>query len=182
VHINSNNDFVLASGYSNDVRIYDIETGAVLQEYKDAHSNHINISRFANLSPFIFTTSSFDRKAKTWDMRMRMREPIYFMECSSGIVMISYSPDDTFILASALDNEISQFLTVDGRRHTTFQVPRTGLEGNFTRAYYSSSGAYVATGACEESSISLLCASTGQLLARQEMYPGRKHSSLYVQV
>jgi hypothetical protein len=86
--------------------------------------------------------------------------------------MISYSPDDTFLLASALDNEITQFLALDGRRHSTFevlplclcllspaspllltpilalflQVPRTGLVSNFTRAYYSQSGAYVYTG------------------------------------
>jgi len=36
--------------------------------------------------------------------------------------MISYSPDDTFLLASALDNEITQFLALDGRRHSTFEV------------------------------------------------------------
>jgi WD40 repeat protein len=182
VHINSGNDFILTSGYSYDARVYDLETGTVLVEYKNAHNNHINISRFANHSPFLFTTSSFDGTAKSFDLRMRQQDPLFSMKCASGIVMISYSPDDTFILASALDNEISQFLTVDGRKHATFDVPRTGLDSNFTRAYYSSTGAYVVTGACEESHVSVLCASTGRLLARQDMYPNRRHSSLYVQV
>jgi WD40 repeat protein len=182
VHINSRNEYLLASGYSCDAKIYDLETGRVLQHYQGIHSNHINISRFANQSPYLFTTSSFDGSAKSWDLRMKLREPIFKMDCRSGIVMICYSPDDTFILASALDNEITQFLAVDGRRHTSFQLPPSGYEGNFTRAYYSASGAYVVTGACEESQVSVLCASTGRLLAREEMYPNRKHSSLYVQV
>jgi WD40 repeat protein len=131
--VNSTNDYILASGYSCDARIYDLETGLVQQEYKDAHMSHINISRFANHSPKLFTTSSFDGSAKSWDLRMNTDQPIYTMNCQSSIVMISYSPDDTFILSSALDNEISQFLTVDGRKHTSFQVPKTGLESNFTR-------------------------------------------------
>ncbi len=83
-------------------------------------------------------------------------------------------------IASALDNEITQFLAVDGRKHTTLQVPKTGLESNFTRAYYSASGSYVMTGACEESNVSVLCASTGRLLNRVDM-ADRQNSSLYIQ-
>ena len=182
VHLNSQNDFMVASGYTTTVRIYDLETAKVIQDHVGIHSNHINISRFANHSPYLFSTSSFDGSAKTFDLRIQPQQPIYTMKCNSGVVMISYSPDDTYILASALDNEISQFLSVDGRKHTTFEVPRTGLDSNFTRAYYSSSGAYVYTGACEESFVSVVCASTGRLLARADCYPEeRKHASLYVQ-
>ena len=147
VHINSQNNFLVASGYTTSVRIYDLETAAVLHDYDGIHTNHINISRFANHAPFVFSTSSFDGTCKTFDLRMKPSEGgIYTCKCGSGVVMISYSPDDTFLLASALDNEITQFLALDGRRHSTLEVPRTGLVSNFTRAYYSQSGAYVYTG------------------------------------
>ena len=92
-----------------------------------------------------------------------------------------FSPDDPLLL----DNEVSQFLTVDGRKHTTFDVPKTGvslylnlttrwinieenvfysvvfpimsvgLAGNCTRASYTSSGAYIVIGACEDSKVSI---------------------------
>lgn len=126
VHVNSTNQWLLTSGYSNHARIYDVETKAIVAELMNAHSNHINISRFSNLSPHLFATSSFDKTAKTWDIRMSTTVPIYELKCNSGIVMINFSPDDTFLLSSALDNEITQFLTVDGRRHSSFDVPKTG--------------------------------------------------------
>jgi WD40 repeat protein len=146
VHLNSENDSLLVSGYVNDVKIYDVESGVIKSTLSAAHSDHINISRFSNMSPHIFATSSFDKKAKTWDTRMPLREPIYTLQCNSGIVMINFSPDDKYLLTSALDNEITQFFAVDGARHSSFQIPKTGLQGNYTRAYYSSTGAYIVTG------------------------------------
>lgn len=50
-----------------------------------------------------------------------------------------------FLLTSAVDNEIKQYLAVDGRLHMDLDVPKTGLEENFTRSYYTSSGRYVWT-------------------------------------
>ena len=149
VHVNSQNNFLVASGYTTSVRVYDLETATVLHDYDGIHTNHINISRFANHAPFVFSTSSFDGTCKTFDLRMKPTEGgIYTCKCGSGVVrlslpvplyvfpsvvdnarcccrtqvMISYSPDDTFLLASALDNEITQFLALDGRRHSTFEV------------------------------------------------------------
>jgi len=96
--------------------------------------------------------------------------------------MINFSKDDNFILASALDNEINQYFFLDGRKHLTYNLPRTGLKGNFTRAYYSASGRHTLTGACEESSVKVMCAYTGETLSQIELYPGKKDKSLYIQV
>jgi hypothetical protein len=183
VHSNCSNEWLLVSGYEKKARIYDVETGTIFMEYEDIHTKAINISRFMNHSPFLLATSSFDGVVKSWDMRMRRRSPIYEIVTDSGyVVMINFSPDDNFMLISGQDNDISQHLTLDGRKHTSFDVPCTGLqEHNYTRAYYSSTGAYIVTGACEDSAVSMLCTSTGRLLNRFEVYPNRKHSSLYVQ-
>jgi hypothetical protein len=181
VHLNCHDQYCLVSGYTKCARIYDVESAKILLNYENIHDYHINISRFSNLTPTLFCTSSFDQKVKAWDIRMKPYNPIYTLKCNSGIVMICFSHDDAFILASASDNEINQYLTVDGTTHTKFQVPKTGLDGNFTRAYYSSSCAYIFTGACEEPNISVLCATTGNLINRIECYPERKHEALYVQ-
>jgi len=181
VHLNSQDEYILVSGYSKNAMIYDLQSGKIVQEYNDIHTNHINISRFSNRSPNVFATSSFDKCIKLWDLRMKTNTPIYTRECNNAIVMISFSPDDSFLLASGLDNEIQQFRTIDGRSHTTFAIPKTGLEGNFTRAYYSSSGEYIVTGACEESNVSILSSITGEMVGRDQVYPNRKHHSLYIQ-
>lgn len=150
VHVNNNNTSLLVSGYSTDINIYDIETGSISHQYKNIHNNHINISRFCNLSPYIFATSSFDKTIKTWDLRQsnlhNNNNSIYTLYCNHGIVMINFSYHDTFLLASALDNEINQYVFMTGTKHLTYDLPKTGLLGNFTRSYYSASGRYVITG------------------------------------
>lgn len=194
VHVNSTNRLLLLSGYSNGVNLVDLETGQETRKFRDIHTDHINIARFSYMSPHLFATSSFDRTIKTWDLRQSngmetvdpnvhtSKGPIYTVKCNSGVVMINFSNDDTFILASALDNEINQYMFLDGRKHLTYNLPKTGLRGNFTRAYYSSSGRYTVTGACEESTVKILCTYTGEPLANIDLYPERKDKSLYIQV
>lgn len=41
-----------------------------------------------------------------------------------------------------------QYLAVDGRRVLALDIPKTGLEDNFTRAYYTCSGRVILSGAC----------------------------------
>jgi len=87
VHVNSQNNFLVASGYTTSVRVYDLETATVLHDYDGIHTNHINISRFANHAPFVFSTSSFDGTCKTFDLRMKPTEGgIYTCKCGSGVV------------------------------------------------------------------------------------------------
>ena len=77
VHVNGDDSRVLASGYSKDVRVYDMATASLVRTFADIHSEHINISRFTHHSPTIFATSSFDKTVKVWDTRLPGRRPIY---------------------------------------------------------------------------------------------------------
>jgi hypothetical protein len=70
---------------------------------------------------------------------------------------------------------------MNGQKNLSFEVPKTGLQGNFTRAYYSASGRHVITGACEESTVKLMCTYTGETLASVDLYPGKRDPSLYIQ-
>ncbi|CAM9761535.1 unnamed protein product, partial [Choristocarpus tenellus] len=192
VHINSTDRFMMASGYSNNVRLFDLETSKVVREFHEVHTDHINISRFANHSPFMFATSSFDCTVKAWDAR-RGRSPIYSCKSDNGHVMLCFRqdhkivegggmhPDDVFLLTSAIDNEVKQYLALDGRLHMKLDIPKRQHHDNFTRSYYTSSGRLILSGSSEEQTVRLHCAQTGNLIHSAEMYPGRKHSSLYVQ-
>jgi WD40 repeat protein len=95
--------------------------------------------------------------------------------------MLTFSPDDSFLLLSAQDNEIQQILTATGKTHTSFSMKKTGLESNYTRSYYSSTGSLIFTGSCEQSTLSLLCAATGDVISNIDLYSGRKNNSLYIQ-
>eukprot|EP00597_Dinobryon_sp_UTEXLB2267_P016330 CAMPEP_0201092996 /NCGR_PEP_ID=MMETSP0812-20130820/1540_1 /ASSEMBLY_ACC=CAM_ASM_000668 /TAXON_ID=98059 /ORGANISM="Dinobryon sp., Strain UTEXLB2267" /LENGTH=1332 /DNA_ID=CAMNT_0047344899 /DNA_START=624 /DNA_END=4622 /DNA_ORIENTATION=+ len=95
--------------------------------------------------------------------------------------MINFSHDDQFLLAASVDNEINQFMFLDGRKHLTYRIPKTGSKNNFTRAYYSMSGKYVMTGSCEEKTVRLLSVHSGEVLAAAEIFDGRRDDSIYVQ-
>lgn len=184
VHLNNGNESLLVSGYAVNARIYDIQTGVITHEYKNIHSDNINISRFCNLTPHIFATSSFDKTIKTWDTRISCHnpQPIYTITCNTGLVMINFTNDDLFILASGLDNEIGQYYFIDGKKHLSLNIPKTGLSGNFSRSYYSKSSKYVLTGSCEEDSFKILSTYSGEVISTVDMYPGKKDDSIYIQV
>jgi WD40 repeat protein len=71
LHINSEDDYMLISGSTNNIRINDLETGAIVRQYDNIHDDCINLCRFSNNSPNLFATSSFDKSAKLWDMRIK---------------------------------------------------------------------------------------------------------------
>lgn len=109
VHVNSMDEFFLASGYSKHVALYDINTGKRLQVFTDMHQEHINVVKFANHSPSIFATSSFDHDVKMWDLRQKPVHPCYTASSGRGNVMVCFSPDDHYLLTSAVDNEVNLF-------------------------------------------------------------------------
>lgn len=106
VHVNCTDELFLASGYSRNVALYDISTGRRLQMFTDMHREHINVVKFANYSPSVFATSSFDQDVKMWDLRQKPLQSCYTASSSRGNVMVCFSPDDQYLLVSAVDNEV----------------------------------------------------------------------------
>lgn len=104
--INSTDEYFIASGFSKHVALYNIGSGKRVQIFKDLHQEHINVVRFANHSPTVFSTVSFDRKIKMWDLRQGTSQPCYTASSTRGNVMVCFSPDDHYLLSSAVDNEV----------------------------------------------------------------------------
>lgn len=108
-------------------------------QFKAAHSAHINIARFAHDSPHMLATSSFDKTIKLWDLRVKDK-PNYTITSKQGFVMITFSPDDLSILASAVDNDVSVFSALNGRTMFKLDAVPLGSKENYTRSYFVSEG------------------------------------------
>ncbi|XP_031128859.1 uncharacterized protein LOC116030684 [Ipomoea triloba] len=181
VHANSTDELFLASGYSKHVALYDISSGRRLQVFDDMHQEHINVVKFSNHSPSIFATSSFDQDVKLWDLRQKPIHPCYTASSSRGNVMVCFSPDDHYLLVSAVDNEVKQLLAVDGRLHLDFGIASTGSSQNYTRSYYMNGRDYVISGSCDEHVIRICCAQTGRRLRDVSLEGKGSGASMFVQ-
>ncbi|KAL8209246.1 hypothetical protein R6Q57_008658 [Mikania cordata] len=181
VHVNSLDELFLASGYSEHVALYDINTGKRLQVFTNMHEEHINVVKFANHSPSIFATSSFDHDVKMWDLRQKPIHPCYTVSSGRGNVMVCFSPDDHYLLASAVDNEVKQLLAVDGRLHLDFGIPPTGSSQNYTRSYYMNGRDYILSGSCDEHVVRICSAQTGRRLRDISLEGKSSGSSMFVQ-
>lgn len=181
VHINSTDELFLASGYSKNVALYDINYGRRIQVFTDMHREHINVVKFSNHSPSIFATSSFDQDVKLWDLRLKPIRPCYTTSSSRGNVMVCFSPDDHYLLASAVDNEVRQLLAVDGRLHLSFDIKPTGSDQNYTRSYYMNGRDYIISGSCDEHVVRVCCAQTGRRLRDISLEGKGSGTSMYVQ-
>ncbi|KAJ0077083.1 hypothetical protein Patl1_35292 [Pistacia atlantica] len=181
VHVNSTDELFLASGYSKNIALYDITTGRRLQVFADMHQEHINVVKFSNHSPSIFATSSFDQDVKLWDLRQKPVQPCYTASSSKGNVMVCFSPDDHYLLVSAVDNEVRQLLAVDGRVHLNFEIASTGSSQNYTRSYYLNGRHYIVSGSCDEHVVRICCAQTGRRLRDISLEGKTPRTSMFVQ-
>jgi WD40 repeat protein len=161
VHANCTDTIAISSGYASDVAVYDLQTGKMIDRLPQLHTQHINVIKFAGGDPNLFATSSFDRSIKLWDLRQRAT-PIFSFLSNNGNVMVCFSPDDRFLLSSAVDNEVREICVPDGRVHVTFDIQKRGSRQNYTRSYYMNGGDYVITGSCQESVVRIYNALTGQ--------------------
>ncbi|KAJ6299087.1 hypothetical protein OIU76_020126 [Salix suchowensis] len=145
VHVNSTDELFLASGYSKNVALYDISSGRRVQVFTDMHREHINVVKFSNHSPSVFATSSFDQDVKLWDLRQKPVQPCYTTSSSRGNVMVCFSPDDHYLLASAFDNEnppltkLSHDVQTDKNFSPTIQSSKPSLACNVTPYFFSTS-------------------------------------------
>ncbi|KAI6678120.1 hypothetical protein NL676_038916 [Syzygium grande] len=181
VHVNSADELLLASGYSKNVALYDINSGRRLQVFTNMHQEHINVVKFANHSPSLFATSSFDHDVKLWDLRQKPFLPCYTATSSKGNVMVCFSPDDHYLLASAVDNEVKQFRAADGKLLLDFGINPTGSSQNYTRSYYMNSRDYIISGSCDEHVVRICCAQTGRRLRDVSLEGRGSGSSMFVQ-
>ncbi|KAF0698775.1 Aste57867_10633 [Aphanomyces stellatus] len=181
VHVNMNDQHVLVSGQAHSVRIYDLGTGGLVRTFDDVHAKEINLSRFANHSPSLFATCSFDKTVKLWDLRANDATPIYTCTSQGENLTICFSPDDQRLLVSAVDDEFNQYCLLTGKLDWGYVLApqRVGGKPSYSRSYYTASGNLILSGSTDHAVVRMYCSHTGRVLHGAIQYSGRKHSALH---
>lgn len=172
VNTNCTDQHVIVSGYSKHLNFYDIPTGKLLNVFRNMHDSNMNVVKFAHHSPFLFATSSTDCSIKLFDVRVPdlPHNHVFHQRTEHQCLMVCWSPDDRFLLSSAEDNEIKQWLSSDGRLHLDINhLPKRKNEENYSRSYYMNGGKYIITGSCDQSQIFVTSSSDGRLIREIEL-------------
>eukprot|EP01117_Protostelium_nocturnum_P011849 TRINITY_DN4322_c1_g1_i2.p1 TRINITY_DN4322_c1_g1~~TRINITY_DN4322_c1_g1_i2.p1 ORF type:complete len:768 (-),score=257.15 TRINITY_DN4322_c1_g1_i2:100-2403(-) len=180
VTVNSTDSTLLSSG-ARKVAIFDVETARTIACHKEMHLDNVNVLKFSNTNPNIFATSSFDKRMKVWDIRTNLARPIYSRTSDTGLVMLTWSPDDKFILTSGSDNEVRQYEASTGKLDIKYKIPKKNQTHNYTRSYYTNNGDYMITGSCEESVVRMYSTKSGKLLREVELKANDIQDSCYIQ-
>jgi WD40 repeat protein len=160
--VNCTDDFLLASGASHDLALYDIQTGRVLRRAFGMHSHSINVSRFANNSPHVFATASFDHTCKVWDIRQPLlgNSPVKVLHTGGPNVMCTFSPGDKSLLCSGIDTHIMQYELPSFRlEHQSLPLHPETHQNRYRRSTYFATGRHFVTSATHESHIRIMSAS-----------------------
>lgn len=72
--VNSSGRLMMVSGRQNQLWLYDMETGNVVDKFFDLHPEHVNVIKFTHSAPSVFGTASFDGTVSIWDLRTRVRQ------------------------------------------------------------------------------------------------------------
>lgn len=173
INVNSDDVRFAVSGITHDVGIFDLATGRRTETMRDCHAGVINVIKFAHQNPHVLVSASFDRCVKKWDLRESRpgggRRPIFTTRSKTDNVMACFSPDDSCLLVSAVDNEVRQYSACDGALMQEFNIPKTHSKYNFTRSYYMNDRDYIVSGSCMESVVRVFNARTGAFFAEVDM-------------
>jgi WD40 repeat protein len=167
VSINCTDDYFIVSGFSRDVSLFDLVSGRKVSEFKEIHSNFINITRFANFSPHLLATSSFDSSCKLWDLRRPPSSPVATYTTPSLNVMCCFSPLDENLLVSGLDANLVQLSVKKGLKPNLSpevvqaSVPPRNSSSNYRRAVYTADGSCIITSGTDENFMRVINATTG---------------------
>lgn len=156
---NCTDDFLLASGISPNIAVYDVQTGKALLRANGVHEHFINISRFCNNSPHIFATASFDHTCKVWDLRQPLAHdrPVKTLNTGGHNVMCVFSPDDRYVLCSGVDTRIKQYEVPSWRQTPEhFPMRKPVHRERYRRSTYLANSRHFVTAATEESHMHLL--------------------------
>ena len=175
---NAGDELLLLSG-GESVSILDFETGATVLSCESWHRSLVNCPRFSHHHPALLATASLDEQAALWDVRVGMSKPAWSRELDWGAVLVQWSPQDDRLLVCGCDNRVLQLASADGRLHSELDLDPIDDALNYTKAYYTPDGSYIASVSRLEDELRLSCAATGDLVGAYKVRDGRPLDSLH---
>jgi WD40 repeat protein len=159
--VNCTDDFLLVSGFTHDLSLYDVQTGKILNKIHGAHAHFINVSRFAHQSPHIFATASFDHTCKVWDLRRPLNHshPVQSLPTDGLNVMVTFSPNDRYLLSSGIDTRITQWELPSFRQAPSFPLRAPMHQARYRRSMYLADSTRFVSAATGESHLRVLSTS-----------------------
>ncbi|KAK6590868.1 hypothetical protein RS030_111875 [Cryptosporidium xiaoi] len=149
ISVNSTDDYFLTSGFGKSVALYNVYSGSFMKLMPDMHMSHINIVRFTNYHPHVFSTVSFDSTCKIWDLRQKIQgnDPVIKFELPCMAIMSCFTPkDDLKIVVSGIDDYMKQLdLRSKVICKNDFNIPSLGDDHSFRRSLYNSNGDIIYT-------------------------------------
>jgi WD40 repeat protein len=168
VSINCTDDYFIVSGFSRDVSLFDLISGRKVSEFREIHSNFINITRFANFSPHLLATSSFDSTCKLWDLRRPSTSGAVATYTTPSLnVMCCFSPLDDDLLVSGLDANVVQLSVKRGLAPNiptevlNASIPARNSSSNYRRAVYTADGTHFITSGTDENFMRVVDSASG---------------------
>ncbi|KAH8740244.1 hypothetical protein FG386_001519 [Cryptosporidium ryanae] len=149
ISVNATDDYFLTSGFGKAVALYNVYSGSFIKLLPEMHMSHINIVRFTNYHPHIFSTVSFDSTCKIWDLRQKIQgnDPVIKFELPCMAIMSCFTPkDDLKMVVSGIDDYMKQLdLRSKEICQRNFNIPQLGDEHSFRRSLYNSNGNVIYT-------------------------------------
>ncbi|KAL7716401.1 Uncharacterized protein QTN25_006045 [Entamoeba marina] len=135
IHMDSMCDKFISSGFETNVNLFDFETRQLLHVYGSFHTGSVNVAKFANISPFLFTTCSFDSSAAIWDIRTDCTNPVIRYRSQTPLITTVFSGDDLSILIAGEDNYVED-VDIRTNKGTQMLFERRWVRDSYCRAYY----------------------------------------------
>lgn len=165
--VNCSDDFLVATGMSRSLVVYDVCTGKVLHKDHQIHDHFVNTGRFCSTDPHLFCTASFDHTCKIWDLRQPLGRDRAVRTLNTGgqNVMCVFSPDDRHLLASGVDTRLVQY-DIGSWRQTpqNFNLREAQHPGRYRRSMYLVDSPHIVTAATEESHLHVMSVTDGESL------------------
>ncbi|EDR28801.1 hypothetical protein EDI_130780 [Entamoeba dispar SAW760] len=139
VHLNCNCSKFITSGFETNINLFDFETFKLERVYGSLHNENVNVAKFSNTNPFLFTTCSFDSCAAIWDLRTDCSIPVIKYIGETLLVTTIFSENDLNILIAGCDNYVES-IDLRIQKGIKMQLERRWDNNSFCRGYYCNGG------------------------------------------
>ena len=136
VSLNSIGTKFSVSGNNQNVFIYDLEKQQLSRVVGSYHTDTINVVKFSNSNPFLYTACCYDKEMTLWDIREPCHYPSSFYVAQTPLTSTMFSYDDQSVVIGGEDGYVCN-VDIKNMKPKLMKIERSWNTKNATRAIYS---------------------------------------------